>query len=96
MSNYIFTAIFVGEMTLKVVLLHLRPLPPPAGGWGLALVQPTLGLSISNIPQGPRGPHPSVPALEFQGPKGGAVSARSLLARSSPGQINGCREAFTV
>lgn len=61
-SNYIFTAIFVGEMTLKVVLPHLRPLPLPAGGWALALVQPALSLSISNIAQGPRSPHPWAPA----------------------------------
>lgn len=46
MSNYIFTAIFVGEMTLKVALLHLGPLPPPAQG-PLALAQPSLSLSLT-------------------------------------------------
>lgn len=77
-SNYIFTAIFVGEMTLKVTLLHLGPLPaqgPPA------LTQPCLEhaphLSISNIPQCPL--PPQAPGL--RGP--GAVSARSLLSRGS-------------
>lgn len=60
-SNYIFTAIFVGEMTLKVVLLHLRPLPAPAGRWGLALVQPTLNLSLTSSATFHRGPKARAP-----------------------------------
>lgn len=48
-SNYIFTAIFVGEMTLKVVLgfTGIFPTPPEASGLGLTFIA---GLVLRNIP----------------------------------------------
>lgn len=47
-SNYIFTAIFVGEMTLKVAPVFIWDLSHPQW-WvvGLALAQPSLGLSLT-------------------------------------------------
>lgn len=70
-SNYIFTAIFVGEMTLKVAFPHLGPL----GGWvGVALAQPTLSLSLTCLSatfhRGPRGPLPLGTSSRLLGPRG--------------------------
>lgn len=48
-SNYIFTAIFVGEMTLKVVLGSFLLPTPLTGAPGLGLTF-SAGLALRNIP----------------------------------------------
>lgn len=73
-SNYIFTAIFVGEMTLKVASLPLGPLPPPGGWVGVALAQPILSWSLTCLSaafhRGPRGPSPLGTSTGLLGPSG--------------------------
>lgn len=53
-SNYIFTAIFVGEMTLKVVLGFTSILPtPPPGGPGREASPLPLAWSLATFSQAP-------------------------------------------
>lgn len=94
-SNYIFTAIFVGEMTLKVApSFTWDPLPPPAWGRGLARGKPlqklVTHLPLSHSPQrASEASPPSLPA-RCRLPGWAPGTQRGSLSRSShpAGKVN--------